>query len=101
MGRRPIGKQAMTAAERQRKRRQHLRKQIVTAPVTEGDWREGKTPEEIAELDDLARQYHEADERCTSAIDMELQELREIAEVAAELIELLHDHDAALKRALG
>src|SRR6476620_11346962 len=83
----------MTNAERQarfRRRRQAELKRLKEQKARDsgGDWREGKTPEEIAELDDLARQYREADERCTSAIDMELQGLREIAEVADELSEI-------------
>jgi hypothetical protein len=72
----------MTNSERQARFRQKRQAELerlkvqLNANAPAVDWRNGKTPEQIAELDKLARQLRAASELCNRSIDEEWQALR-------------------------
>jgi hypothetical protein len=78
----------MTNADRQarfRKRRQEELERLKALGVP-ADWHKGKSPEEIAELDNCARKIREGDELCQRANELERQGLLEIKAVARDLL---------------
>ena len=57
-------------------------------PAEPLDWRKGKTPEQIAHLEDLGQKVREALRQAEEGLDLEREGLLEIREAAPELLEV-------------